>query len=159
MTPEERALVPLLRRLREDMGVTMGEAAREHGWSVATWCAEELRTSTGPIGRGLLESLAKAAERKAAKTRARAQRDRHDEAQARATLARMTQPLQSLSAVAYAANRNPSTMRTWNDLTQAERDVIAGRVRYGLDYLAGGDGNGTIYSAGPTDPIPVQPPT
>lgn len=64
-TPAQRALVPLLRRLREALGLTMGEAAREHGWSAATWCAEELKTSTGPIGRGLLETLAMAAERKA----------------------------------------------------------------------------------------------
>ena len=73
-TPEQRALVPLLRRIREAMGLTMGEAAREHGWSVATWCAEELKTGTGPIGRGLLETLAMAAERKATRAAARKER-------------------------------------------------------------------------------------
>ena len=78
----------------------------------------------------------------------------------RATLARMPLPtLTQFAAVSYAATRDPLVSRAWNDLTQTARDVIAGRVRYGLDYLAGGDGNGTIYSAGPGDPIPVVPPT
>jgi len=80
-------------------------------------------------------------------------------AELRATLARMPQPLMSLAAVSYAATRDPLVSRAWNDLAQAARDVIAGRVRYGLDYLAGGDGNGTIYSAGPGDPPPTAPPT
>lgn len=78
----------------------------------------------------------------------------------RATLARMPLPtLTQFAAVSYAATRDPLTMRAWNDLAQAARDVIAGRVRYGLDYLAGGDGNGVIYSAGPGDPPPTSPPT
>ena len=78
MTQEQRAHVPLLRRLREAMGVTLGEAARAHGWSAATWCSEELKTSTGPIGRGLLESLAMAAEAKRLKREQKRVIDRAD---------------------------------------------------------------------------------
>lgn len=83
--------------------------------------------------------------------------------EARATLAGMTTPtlpplLSSLAAVAYAACRAPGSP-AWERLDAPNRDRIAGRLLYGYDYLAGGEGmaKGVIYSASPTDPLPVLP--
>ncbi len=59
----DRALVPLLRRLREALGLTAGEAGRAHGWSAATWRSEELRRERR-ISPALLDSLVRAAEAK-----------------------------------------------------------------------------------------------
>ena len=76
----------------------------------------------------------------------------------RATLARMATPIYDLTAAAHRALR-PFGARHWNNLAPDERDAFVGYHRACLDYLAGGDGNGTIYSAGPGDPPPTAPPT
>lgn len=61
---DSRAMTtPLLRRLREALGLSMGDAARAHGWSVPAWCARELREDA-PIDRETIETLVAAAKRK-----------------------------------------------------------------------------------------------
>ncbi len=92
------------------------------------------------------------------KTRARAQRRRHDEEAARGMLAGMSTPtLTEFAAIATAALRDSSA--AWNGMSDAEKDAIKARVRYGLDYLATQHGiePGDIYSAGPGDPPPTAP--
>lgn len=59
----------------------------------------------------------------------------------------------------YYLRRRASTAPTWAQLSQAEQDAETGAARWMLDTAHGSDGNGVIYSAGPTDPVPTQPPT
>ena len=76
----------------------------------------------------------------------------------RATLPPMALPtLEEHTAAGYAAALNSSG--AWNALTPTQRTAVMARERYTLDYLAGGAGRaaGTIYLAGPTDPLPVAP--
>ncbi len=72
----DRAIVPLLRRLREALGLTVGEAGRAHGWSAATWHAEELRRERR-ISPALLDSLVRAAEKKRARALLETKMDPH----------------------------------------------------------------------------------
>ena len=76
----------------------------------------------------------------------------------RATLAAMALPtLEEHTAAGYAAALNSAG--AWNALASTQRTAVMARERYTLDYLAGGAGRaaGTIYLAGPTDPLPVAP--
>ena len=75
---------------------------------------------------------------------------------ARATLPGLSLPtLTQLAAAGHAASTNSSG--AWNALADTAKTAIIARLRYGLDYLAGGDGDGVIYEASPGDPPPVQP--
>lgn len=61
------------------------------------------------------------------------------------------------AAAAHRASSNSAA--AWNALPEANKRAIEARLIYDFDYLAGGPGRaaGTIYAAGPTDPVPVAP--
>ena len=79
----------------------------------------------------------------------------------RATLPPMSLPtLDAFAAAAYASTLNSAG--AWNSLSTAARTEVKARMRWTLDYLAGGEGRaaGTIYeasAASPGDPPPTEP--
>lgn len=64
---QRRANTSLLRRMRERLGLTMGEAARAHGMPVAAWCNLEI-VSGMSIELDIIETLVTAAEDKSEKS-------------------------------------------------------------------------------------------
>jgi hypothetical protein len=64
--------------------------------------------------------------------------------------------LSQFAAVSYAATR-ASSSPAWERLDAPTQALIMGRVRYGLDYLAGGEAGGVIYAVSPSDPPPTRP--